>query len=117
MLQFFLFFPLSISLADSKYKGDLDYFPGLYLSPAQIFDYMNIFDPEQKIEYTADHKRKHVLFDNDVFDRIFGFDIDKVIGVHIPTEDEIKGEQANQEFLERKDKYESFLRRYFGISA
>lgn len=102
--------------ARAFYKGDQDSFPGYNTSPLELRSYMNIFDENPKYEYNKDHTRKNVIFDNDVFDELFGFEDFKKIPVHVVTEDEIQREKDQCEFDQKKDKEASFLRRILGIS-
>lgn len=102
--------------AQTFYKGDQDSFPGYNITPSRLRSYMNIFNGNQKYEYNKDHTRKNVIFDNDVFDSLFGFGDSKEIPVHVVTEDEIQKVREQSEFDAKKDKEASFLRRMLGIS-
>lgn len=116
-MQLFIFLESIFSFAKAKFKGDQDSFNENSLTPRQLLKLMNIFDENPKLEYNKDHTRKHVVFDNDVFDRLFGNEERETIPVHVPSEEEVKDKKKKEEFEVKKDKNSSFIRRILGISA
>ncbi|KRH92927.1 hypothetical protein M153_2049000284, partial [Pseudoloma neurophilia] len=89
-----LFFIIYIfTKSNPVFKGDVDYFNEFNISPKELRKYMNIFDEHPKNEYNKDHSKKNVIFDNDVFDALFGVEEFREMPVHVPTDEEIRDEE------------------------